>query len=129
MGSAEPLPFFSTMKQLIHRISRYCQNQPGSVGLLGAALFEAITCLFRFGFGLESTRDTAALAQLTMNIRLHHGYFGLLCLLLLVVQKNNNKTRPWLIIAGITFFLSDLVHHGLILPVFTGSTGFDFFYH
>ena len=39
-------------------------------------LIEAVTCAFRWGLDLQSTRDTSFLAPLTFGVRIHHGYVG-----------------------------------------------------
>ena len=41
-------------------------------------LFEGITCFFRFGLDMQSTKDTSALKTLTFGLRIHHGYVGVL---------------------------------------------------
>lgn len=59
-------------------------------GCAVAAIFELITILFRFGLGIQSTRDTAFIGALTFGIRIHHGYIGLLLMLIAagVLRKN-----------------------------------------
>ena len=90
-------------------------------------LFEAITCLFRFGFGMQSTRDTIAIARYSFGIRIHHGYIGVL-LLLAAPFFPNRFLRSWLIRVGAALVLSDLAHHFLVLWPITGNPEFDLIY-
>ena len=54
---------------------------PWALGL--TLLFEAVTILFRFGFKVQATRDTAKyVARWTRGIRIHHGYWGVPLLIL-----------------------------------------------
>src|SRR6266478_9431767 len=76
-------------------------------GLLLAAILEVFTCLLRFGFELQSTRDTRGAAVLTFGFRIHHAYTGMLLLLLtLLVQKGGWRTL--LLLLGIGLVASDL---------------------
>jgi hypothetical protein len=92
--------------------------------------FEAITLLFRFGLQMESTRDTAStVGMLTAGIRVHHGYIGLFiaCLAFTPVEQVSRFTGLALIV-GLALFLSDLIHHFLVLWPITGSPEFDLIY-
>src|SRR5262245_40662926 len=51
-------------------------------GLVAAFLMEALTLALRFIFLLESTRDTAMIGNMTLGLRVHHGYIGLFLMLL-----------------------------------------------
>lgn len=90
--------------------------------------FEAVTCLARFGLELQSTRDTAVLAQATFGVRIHHGYVGALMLLGLHSPRVPERWRPWLFRIGAALVCSDLVHHFAVLWPITGSPEFDFVY-
>lgn len=97
------------------------------------ALFEAVTVLFRFGFKLESTRDTARLvARWTRGIRIHHGYWGvplaLIGLAILALAGPGTTAAVWLVVLGLALIKSDLIHHFLVLWPVTGSHGFDLVY-
>ena len=94
----------------------------------GAAAIEAVTLALRFGAGLQSTRDTAALAGLTGGWRFHHGYLGLLLLLLALFPAAGSPWRRRAGIVGGALLLSDLVHHFLVLWPLTGSPQFDLRY-
>ncbi|MFM7036816.1 MAG: hypothetical protein ACKO2L_03760 [Planctomycetaceae bacterium] len=94
------------------------------------AAFELVTLVLRFGFSLESTRDTAStVGLLTAGLRVHHSYVGML---LLPVAAWLPQRAAWLerrlaaIAAGLV--LSDLVHHFVVLWLITGSAQFDLFY-
>jgi hypothetical protein len=120
--------------------------------LLWAAVIEIPTAVARFGLGLESTRDTAAtVGKLTMGLRIHHGYIGVLLLLMAwwlplpkppspgetaAAQPSSppvpvpwrERLRPGMIVLGGALALSDLVHHFVVLWIFTGSPQFDLWY-
>ena len=91
---------------------------------------EGLAILFRFGLGFESSRDTAPfIAPLTMGLRIHHGYLGLLMLLVASILRENYSSWIFYLRAfGLAFFLSDLVHHFLVLWPITGSPQFDLYY-
>ena len=92
------------------------------------ALFEAATLFFRYGLGMKSQRDTKWVGRLTCNVRIHHGYVGVLLFLLTRLLSVSNPLRAianWL---GPALFLSDFVHHFLVLWPIEGSPEFDFFY-
>ena len=94
------------------------------------ALIEAVTVLFRFGLHLESTRDTAStVGRLTGGIRIHHGYIGLLAVLIAAaVFHRRPLPGRWLLVAGIALVLSDLVHHFLVLWPILGDPQFHLVY-
>jgi hypothetical protein len=89
--------------------------------------FELLACLFHFGLGMETTRDTRWLRTLTFGLRSHHGYIGLL-LLALAFFCRRRSWRRWCAIIGLALVLSDLVHHFLVLLPFTGHSDFDLMY-
>lgn len=96
-------------------------------------VFELITVLFRFGFKLEATRDTARfVARWTRGFRVHHGYWGVPLLLVatpaLLLPVGPMLASAWLIILGLALIKSDLVHHFLVLWPITGSHDFDLVY-
>ncbi len=93
-----------------------------------ALVMEAVTLFFRFGLHLESTRDTRFLAGLTFGIRIHHGYVGLLMVLLAFIPARGAALRNGLILLGGALLLSDLIHHFLVLWPITGSPEFDLSY-
>ena len=93
-------------------------------------VLELITLGMRFGFRLESTRDTAStIGRVTFGIRIHHGYCGVL---LILVAWGLSQTHLWisrgLWILGWSLLLSDLIHHFLVLWPIRGSPQFDLFY-
>ncbi len=91
------------------------------------AAFELLACLFHFGLGMRSTRDTRWLRTLTFGLRIHHGYPGLL-LVFLAFFCRNRLWRRWFLIVGTALVLSDLTHHFLVLLPITGHSDFDLFY-
>ena len=98
--------------------------------LLLTLLFETLTLVLRFGLQLESTRDTAStIGLLTFGIRIHHGYCGAL---LILIAWGISREAPQLSQYGFTLgwalFLSDAIHHFVVLWPLTGSPQFDLFY-
>ena len=100
--------------------------------LLLTLLIESVTLLFRFGFGLEATRDTASsVGRLTFGLRIHHGYIGLLLLPVAAYLRSRFPFSPWpsrLLALGGAMALSDFIHHFLVLWPVTGSPQFDLWY-
>jgi hypothetical protein len=104
---------------------------PGRVLLLTVALavaIELVTCVMRFGIGMQSTRDTGIIGYLTFNIRIHHGYVGLVMLLIACLRADPLFLRNALVILGGSLVISDGVHHFLVLWPVTGSPEFDLVY-
>ena len=91
---------------------------------------EGLICLMRFGFGLESTRDTAStIGRLTFGIRIHHGYIGLLMMpVAIALFQRSPVIARYLLVIGAALILSDLVHHFVVLWPLTGSPHFDLWY-
>ncbi len=106
-------------------------RQPGSHWqwvLWLTLVIEVVTCLLRFGGGLESTVDTAFVAPLTLGWRIHHSYIGLLLALVARAWPRGHLLRCWGARLGWALLASDLVHHFLVLWPITGSPHFDLRY-
>ncbi|HNW44296.1 MAG TPA: hypothetical protein PKI19_07305 [Elusimicrobiales bacterium] len=97
------------------------------VGLL-TVVMEVATCIGRFGFNLQSTRDLSFLSKLTFGIRIHHGYIGLLFVIVALSAGFSATARQWLLRLGLAMVLSDLIHHFIVLWIATGSPQFDITY-
>jgi hypothetical protein len=96
-------------------------------GLILAVAIEAITVVLRFGFKLESTKDTAAnVGTLTLGLRVHHGYIGLFLVPLAWCFPLGIRHALWIVAIGL--IVSDFVHHFFVLWPITGSPQFDFIY-
>ena len=96
-------------------------------------IFELVTILFRFGFKLQATRDTAKyIARWSLGLRIHHGYWGVPLLVLgmlgLGLSIGPGLAAAWLTIIGLALIKSDLMHHFLVLWPITGSHDFDLVY-
>jgi hypothetical protein len=97
------------------------------LGLVLAIIFEVITCLFRFGLHLQSTRDTRSMASWTLGFRIHHAYPGVVLLVLApLVRKGGWRTL--FLLVGIGLVLSDLTHHFAVLWPLTGDPQFHIRY-
>ena len=90
--------------------------------------FEVITAILRFGFGLQATRDTTFISKITLGIRVHHGYVGVLILLISWTMVEPEHTHNLLLIIGGALVLSDLIHHFLVLWPITGNPEFHLTY-
>ena len=112
----------------LERLRALTLGQAALAGSILAIPIEAVTAGFRFGAGLQSTRDTAWIARFTFGLRIHHGYVGLLLLLLASIGTASRLRRNALLIVGIALLFSDLFHHFLVLWPITGSPQFDLFY-
>lgn len=92
-------------------------------------VIEALTILFRYGFNMESTRDTRDLiSPFTFGIRIHHGYIGLLILISGKFFLKQKHLAYWAEIAGFSLFFSDLIHHFIVLWTIEGNPYFDLTY-
>jgi hypothetical protein len=98
--------------------------------LLLTAAIEAVTCILRFGLRLESTRDTAStVGALTGGIRVHHGYIGVLVLVIaLACWRRWPGPARWTLVVAVALVTSDLVHHFAVLWSTTGSPEFHLVY-
>ena len=96
-------------------------------GLALAGIIEGVTCLFRFGLGLQATRDTGWMAVLTFGYRIHHGYIGVV-LVIPALLLSEGRVRHLLLLLGIGLLVSDAIHHFLVLWPITGSPEFDIRY-
>jgi hypothetical protein len=75
------------LPRLIDRLVALSQNR-ARAAIVATVAIESVTLLFRFGLGLQSTVHTAStVGRLTMGIRFHHGYAGIILLLLLYFTR------------------------------------------
>ena len=93
-------------------------------------ILEVLTCVSRFGLGFQSTRDTAStIGVLTFGIRIHHGYFGLVMIVIAARLWHRSPARArYILLIAIALIASDLIHHFLVLWPITGSPHFHFVY-
>ncbi|MBU1109140.1 MAG: hypothetical protein KKB51_20855 [Candidatus Riflebacteria bacterium] len=113
---------------MLERIYQFCSTRRRATILLTLAI-ESVTLFFRFGLGLKSTEHTAStVGRLTMGIRFHHGYAGLILLLLLFLHRfRQSRAADTIFVVGMSMFISDVIHHSL-LYILTGSADFDLIY-
>ncbi|MFO8006420.1 MAG: hypothetical protein R6V05_01650 [Candidatus Brocadiia bacterium] len=111
------------------RLLKWPARHPVITAMALTLLVEGITCLFRFGCGLQSTRDTAWLARFTFGLRIHHGYIGaLLALPAMALQRKFGLWVRLVLAGGVALALSDAIHHFLVLWPVTGASEFDLIY-
>ena len=91
-------------------------------------LIEGGVAILRFVFGLEATRDTERMSLLFDGLRIHHGYIGVLMLVLAGIFREFRGFRNLMLLIGGALILSDLFHHFVILWPITGSPHFDVYY-
>jgi hypothetical protein len=75
---------------------------------------------------MKARESTKAIAGLTLGLRIHHGYIGLL--IMAAASFLTGKYKQYAFIAGAAMFLSDVIHHFIVLKLITGSPEFDIFY-
>jgi hypothetical protein len=98
-------------------------------GLVLGLGIEVLTIGGRFGLGVQTATDTTFLGELTFGLRIHHGYIGIMLLLMgWLFFRENDGLRNLILIFGIGLLFSDLIHHFLVLWPVTGSPEFDLFY-
>lgn len=99
-------------------------------GLIWAVFFEILTCVLRFGFALESTRDSATtIGRLTLGIRVHHSYIGIASIAFAFWLEPRIPNLSFQLLAiGIGLFISDMIHHFVVLWIITGNPQFDLLY-
>jgi hypothetical protein len=115
------------MKKILSRCEALSFRQMMLASFTLALLIEALTIVLRFGFLLESTRDTAAsIGVYTLGLRVHHGYIGLLLVPLGWCFPRGLRHAVWIVGFGLLF--SDLIHHFIVLWLIVGSPQFDFVY-
>lgn len=91
-------------------------------------LIETISVIFRFGLGLQVTRDTSVISSFTFGYRIHHGYIGAAIVMLALAWPSRMIVRDWAIIIGLSLLLSDIAHHFLVLWPLTGNPEFHLRY-
>ena len=109
------------------KLGSFTVRQSVGRGIAFAFACELLTLILRFGFKLQSTRDTQLLAELTFGYRIHHGYLGV-ALLLVSVVVSQSALRNLMIIIGLGLLISDAIHHLVVLWLITGSPEFDMRY-
>ena len=98
------------------------------MSLLLTILIEGAVAILRFVFGFEATRDTVQIQTLFDGLRIHHGYIGVLILVLAGVFREFRGFRNIMLLIGSAMILSDIFHHFVILWPITGSPHFDVYY-
>lgn len=93
-------------------------------------ILETLTCVMRFGLGLESTRDTAStIGVLTFGIRIHHGYIGIVMIpIAMWLWQRSPAIARYILVVALALFASDMIHHFLILWPITGNPHFHLVY-
>lgn len=93
--------------------------------LASTALFEAVTCAFRFGCGMTAREDLSWMRRWTRGVRVHHGYPGIALVGVSFTGMLAGPVESAVVIVGWGLLLSDAVHHFVVLPLTVGRTEFD----
>ncbi len=80
-------------------------------------IIEILTIIGRVIFG--SIRNIYKRNKKILKVRIHHGYTGLFLVILSFFSYHEV-----LLIIGMSLFLSDLIHHFIVLKTWTGKTEF-----
>lgn len=104
-----------------------------AVAMAFALSFELACCFMRFGLGKTSTGNTGLIGLLTGGIRIHHGYVGVVLILirnLIPAVELPLSLNLATVVAGIGWgcVLSDGFHHFWVLWPATGHHDFDLVY-
>ncbi|MHC5056898.1 MAG: hypothetical protein ACYTKD_19625 [Planctomycetota bacterium] len=89
---------------------------------------EIVTCILRFGCALQAHTETAFMASITFGFRGHHGFYGLAMLVAAALAWRKLAARNALLLVGSALFMSDMIHHFLVLWPLTGSPEFHLRY-
>jgi len=89
---------------------------------------EAVTAFLHFVLNLHANQDTTWLARYTYGYRIHHGYVGLLLVVVAMLLSPESFLRPWLKRIGIAMIASDLIHHFVVLWLTQGDPEFTIVY-
>ncbi|MGV6814740.1 MAG: hypothetical protein ACWA5W_07010 [Phycisphaerales bacterium] len=101
---------------------------PVYTGLIAALLFELLTIVLRFRFKMTSPTHTRPIGKLTGGYRIHHGYPGIGMIMLIPLVPFQTVLSSLVIIVALMLFVSDLIHHAIILPIFAGGHEFEIKY-
>ena len=85
--------------------------------ILISLVIELLTIGGRLYFGPMKERFRKM--RFKYKARIHHGYIGVLLILFYLFIKSE-----LLFITGMSLFLSDLIHHFVVLPLWIGRTEF-----
>lgn len=93
-------------------------------------VFETITLLLRFGLGLEWAKVSQRnVGVMTFGYRIHHSFLGIaLALFAFCLPAPLSEFKGLALSTGSALFLSDMIHHFLILLPLTGTPQFYFQY-
>lgn len=82
-------------------------------------LFELVTCIGRFGFGIRSAQIAPKYRRYTFGVRIHHGYVGAFALPPAFAVSPDPLVQAALLAFAGGLILSDLLHHLVVLPLVT----------
>lgn len=80
-------------------------------------IIEIFLIIGRFLFG--SMRERYKRIKFKYKIRIHHGYIGIILILVYFLYP-----LELIFIIGISLFLSDIIHHFIVLPIWIKKTEF-----
>lgn len=77
---------------------------------------------------MTSPTHTRPIGKLTGGYRIHHGYPGIGMIMLIPLVPFQTVLSSLVIIVALMLFVSDLIHHAIILPIFAGGHEFEIKY-
>jgi hypothetical protein len=80
-------------------------------------IVEILIIIGRLLFGSNQKRFREG--RTFLKIRIHHGYYGILLILIYLVYP-----KDILFIFGMALVLSEIIHHLIVLPLWVGRTEF-----
>ena len=87
-------------------------------GLIIALIFELVTIFGRMIFG--DMKTTFKKYKSYLKVRIHHGYIGLALILAYYFLYPIEE----IYLLGVALFISDALHHFVVLPIWVGRTEF-----
>jgi hypothetical protein len=87
-------------------------------------IFEVITLIGRFGFGVRANESPSIVQKLTIGYRVHHSYLGILLFPVGYFSQSVTDSSYLLMAMACALVLSDTIHHFLVLWPYTGDHEF-----
>lgn len=116
------------MGSLLASLARWSLAESLLWGTVAALGVTGVSAFLRFRMGYRAAVVTRGLARFTGGWRIHHGYPGVLLMLVAALPVWEAGLRNLFLLVGWTLLLSDLLHHFAVLWPLTGSPQFDLRY-
>ncbi|MBN1900401.1 hypothetical protein JW926_03635 [Candidatus Sumerlaeota bacterium] len=98
-------------------------KKTGKIGAIVTIIYEVGTILSRVFSGI-SAGEFHERYNLPILLRIHHMFWGIFFFIIgLTIARRLPKYSPWIAGIGIGLFLSDVIHHFIVLPLWIGNIG------